>query len=390
LRQTGEIDRSAFRLTSQRGFHHMATTRRTACARRTTGERRPFHADLARAALLLVGLAAAPALAETPEEMQGVIKLFNDAEANFRPLPVIPPIKDMPNGAARLELGRRLFFETRASADGTVSCGHCHRAELGGADGLAKSIGIGGKESPHNAPSVFNAALNIKQHWRGDRESLEDQAEKALKGPASFGNPDLETPMKKLAAIPAYAEAFKKAFPFDAEPVNAKNWGAAIRDFENTLLTPSRFDRYLSGDFHSLSPQEQTGLRKFIDLGCATCHNGAGLGGKTFEKFGVHGDYWKETGSAKPDRGRAELTGDDADLYVFKVPVLRNVAKTAPYFHDGSVADLAKAVKIMGKLQLNKDVSDADAADIVAFLGALTGDAPANYSAPEPYPDAAQ
>lgn len=351
---------------------------------------RPLATKFARAAALLVVLAAPPVVAETAEEMQGVLKLFNDAQENFRPLPVRPLIKDMPNGAERLELGRRLFFEPRVSMDGVVNCGHCHRAELGGADGLAKSVGVSGKENPRNAPSVFNAALNVKQHWRGDRESLDDQAEKALIGPASFGNPDFDAAMKKLAAIPGYSDAFKQAFPFDKEPVNAKNFGAAIRDFERTLLTPSRFDRYLAGDFHALTPEEQTGLRKFVDLGCATCHNGAGLGGASFEKFGFFGDYWKETSSPEPDKGRADVTGDNADLYVFKVPSLRNVAKTAPYFHDGSVADLAKAVKIMGKLQLNKDLSDKDAADIVAFLGALTGDVPANYSPPEPYPDAAQ
>jgi cytochrome c peroxidase len=154
------------------------------------------------------------------------------------------------------------------------------------------------------------------------------------------------------------------------------------------LLTPSKFDAFLSGDANALSPQEAAGLSKFIDTGCATCHNGAGVGGNSFQKFGVTGDYWKETGSKTPDKGRADVTKDDADLYVFKVPSLRNAAKTAPYFHDGSVEDLARAVKIMGKVQLGKTLSDKDAADIVAFLGSLTGAVPASYSAPEPYPDA--
>jgi cytochrome c peroxidase len=194
--------------------------------------------------------------------------------------------------------------------------------------------------------------------------------------------------MSKLKAVPAYAGAFAKAFPGDKDPINSKNWGVAVGAFERTLLTPSKFDAFLSGDASALTKQEAAGLRKFIDLGCVACHNGAGVGGNSFQKFGVVSDYWNETGVTTPDKGRADVTKNDADLYVFKVASLRNVAQTAPYFHDGSVADLTKAVKIMGKTQLGQDLSEKDAADIVAFLGALTGPIPANYSALEPYPDA--
>ncbi|WP_457796217.1 cytochrome-c peroxidase [Methylocystis sp. S23] len=314
-------------------------------------------------------------------------KLLDEAQASFKPLSPTPLARDSLQ-AARAELGRRLFFENRVSMDGNVSCSHCHLPEKQASDGLPKAIGVFGKENPRNAPSIFNAALNFTQHWRGDRESLEEQAEKSLLGPASFGNPDQAAAMGKLKAIPAYARAFAKAFPDDADPINSRNWGIAVAAFEWTLLTPSKFDAFLAGDATALSPQEQAGLRKFIDTGCASCHNGAGVGGNSFQKFGVTGDYWKETGSKTPDKGRADVTKDNADLYVFKVPSLRNVAKTAPYFHDGSVEGLAKAVKIMGKVQLGKTISDEDAADIVAFLGSLTGAAPANYAAPEPYPDA--
>lgn len=314
-------------------------------------------------------------------------KLLSDAHASFQPLPSVPVAKDSLQ-AVRAELGRRLFFENRVSMDGNVSCSHCHLPDKQATDGLPKAVGVFGKENPRNAPSIFNAAMNFKQHWRGDRESLEEQAEKSLLGPASFGNPDQATAMGKLKAIPAYAEAFAKAFPDDKDPINSRNWGIAVAAFEWTLLTPSRFDAFLSGDAKALSPQEQAGLRKFIDTGCATCHNGVGLGGNSFQKFGVTEDYWKETGATTPDKGRADVTKNDADLYVFKVASLRNVAKTAPYFHDGSVDDLTKAVKIMGKTQLDKTLSDKEAAEIVAFLGSLTGPVPANYSAPEPYPDA--
>ncbi len=312
--------------------------------------------------------------------------LLEEAQAQFKPLPPVVAPKDKVT-EDRIALGRRLFFETRVSADGNVNCAHCHRAELAATDGLPKSIGVFGRVNPRNSPSVFNAALQFKQHWRGDRDSLEDQAEKALLGPASFGNPDYATPMNALKAIPEYGPAFAKAFPGEAEPITPKNWGAAIAAFERTLLTPSAFDAYLSGDAKALSPAQQQGLRKFMDIGCSSCHDGPDVGGGSFEKFGVFEDYWKETGSNPPDRGRADVTKDDADLYVFKVAPLRNVVKTAPYFHDGSVAELPRAVRIMGKIQLNVDLSDQDVADIVAFLGALTGPVPANYSAPEPFED---
>lgn len=334
-------------------------------------------------ASLCLAFAASPANAAPPDAK----KLLADARERFEALPAIPAAKD-PASAARVELGRRLFFENRVSMDGNVSCSHCHLPDKQGSDGLPKAIGVFGKENPRNAPSIFNAALNFRQHWRGDRESLEDQAEKSLLGPASFGNPDQATAMGKLKAIPEYAGAFARAFPDDKDPINSKNWGLAVAAFERTLLTPSKFDAFLAGDVTALSAQEQTGLRKYIDLGCASCHGGAGIGGDTFHKFGAYVDYWRETGVSNPDKGRFDVTKDETDLYVFKVPSLRNVAKTGPYFHDGSVADLAKAVKVMGKTQLNVTLSDKDAADIVAFLGALTGPVPANYSAPEAYPDA--
>lgn len=314
--------------------------------------------------------------------------LLADAKEVFKPLPPLPSAKDTPGGQARVDLGQRLFFERRASMDGNVGCVHCHLPELQATDGLAKAIGVFGKENPRNAPTMFNVSLQFKQHWRGDRETLEEQAEKSLLGPATFGNPDHATAMAKLKAIPGYTELFAAAFPDDKDPVNQKNWGAAIAAFERTLLTPSRFDAFLAGDANALSTEEQAGLRKFIDLGCARCHNGPGLGGTSFQKFGVVSDYWKETGAAQPDKGRAEVTKSDADLYVFKVPQLRNVAKTAPYFHDGSVADLSRAVKIMGKVQLGVELSDADAQKITAFLGSLTGSVPKNYFAPDPLPDA--
>jgi cytochrome c peroxidase len=333
---------------------------------------------------LLAAIAALSLGAAAQAETFDAKQLLTDAKAHFKALPAAPKSA----GDAKIELGRRLFFETRASQDGNVSCGHCHQADLGGADGLEKAIGVSGKVNPRNAPSIFNAGLQFKIHWRGDRESLEEQAEKSPLGPATYGNPDIPTFLGKLKAIPAYAGAFAKAFPGEADPITQKNWGAAIASYERTLLTPGKFDAFLGGDLAALNDAEKAGLRKFIDVGCAGCHDGAGLGGQSFQKFGVQSDYWKETGVQQPDKGRADVTKNDADLYVFKVPQLRNVAKTAPYFHDGSVKDLGRAVEIMGKTQLGVQLADKDVKAIVAFLGALTGPVPANFKAAEPFPDA--
>lgn len=309
--------------------------------------------------------------------------LLADAQRVFAPLPAV----SAPASPDRAPLGRQLFFETRVSADGNVSCAHCHQPDLYGTDGLPKSFGVFGKANPRNAPTIFNAALQFKQHWRGDRENLEEQAEKSLLGPASFGNPDYAVVIAKLKAIAGYPELFAKAFPEDADPVNQKNWANAIGAYERTLFTPSQFDAFLAGNAQALSASEQVGLRKFIDLGCANCHDGVGVGGGSFQKFGLFQDYWKATGVSEPDKGRFDVTKDEADLYVFKVPSLRNVAKTPPYFHDGSVADLPQAVRIMGKAQLGVDLADEDVDSIVAFLGSLTGPVPTNFSAPPPLPD---
>jgi cytochrome c peroxidase len=287
----------------------------------------------------------------------------------------------------KVELGRRLFFETRVSADGNVSCAHCHLPDRHGADGLAKSVGVFGKENARNAPTVFNAAMQFKQHWRGDRESLADQAQKALLGPASFGNSDYVTPIAKLQAIPGYRELFGKAFPGNDNPVNEKRWGEAISAYEWTLLTRSRFDAFLEGDANALSNAEKTGLRKFIDTGCANCHDGAAVGGASFQKFGVVQDYWKSTGVVEPDKGRYDVTKNEADLYVFKVPSLLNVADTAPYFHDGSVSDLPRAVRIMAEVQLGGDLADEDVEELVVFLRSLSGPVPSNFSPLPPFPE---
>jgi cytochrome c peroxidase len=225
---------------------------------------------------------------------------------------------------------------------------------------------------------VLNAALFFKQHWDGGFANVEEQATRALLGPG-FGNPDYPTAMARVKAIPGYAALFHQAFPGDADPISEDNWGKAIGAYERTLVSPSRFDEYLGGKSDALSAAERKGLRTFIDTGCVDCHKGPGLGGLGFRKFGVVSDYWKATGSKEVDKGRFGVTNDPADLYKFKVAGLRDVAMTPPYFHDGSVDALPKAVRIMAKVQLDADLSDPDADEIVTFLGSLTGTLPAGF-----------
>lgn len=244
--------------------------------------------------------------------------LLAQARQIFSPLPKDMATAEFPLTPEKVELGHKLFFDPRMSADGSASCSRCHLPSLYGTDGLAKSLGAHGKLNARNAPTVLNAALQFKAHWIGDRENIEDQAKRALLGPASFGNPDYASAMAKLKAIAEYPRLFEKAFPGESDPVTPDNWAKAIGAYERTLVTPSRFDQFLAGDPNALSAAERNGLRIFIETGCAACHNGPGVGGTMFQKFGVTEDYWKETGVSTPDKGRFDVTKDLADLYVFR------------------------------------------------------------------------
>jgi cytochrome c peroxidase len=334
---------------------------------------------------MALALVASVAPAATPDDDA----LLKQARALFKPLPEDMGTADYPITPERVTLGRLLFFDPRISLDGTVSCARCHQPSLYGTDALAKPIGVKDRQNPRNAPTVLNAALQFAAHWRGDRVNVEDQATKALIGPPSFGQPDFRAAMAKIMAIPNYVELFRKAFPSDKEPVSPENWGKAILAYERTLVTPSPFDAYLAGNVQALTPSARVGLRKFIDTGCAACHGGVGVGGGMYQKFGLVEDYWQETRSPVIDKGRFEVTGSPADKYVFKVPSLRNVAMTPPYFHDGSVATLPEAVHAMGKVQLGKDLSKQDVDAIVTFLGSLTGRLPGGFETVPSVPAAA-
>jgi cytochrome c peroxidase len=327
---------------------------------------------LVASVMALLAAAAAPTRADDAT-------LLKQAQEIFKPLPKEMGTPEFPVTKPRVDLGRMLFFDPRFSIDANISCGTCHQPAFYGTDGLTKSIGVQQRRQPRNAPTVLNSAIGII-HWRGDRESVEDQATKALVAPVNTGQPDEKAVLERLALIPGYAPLFKAAFPGDAAPMTMQNMAKAIGAYERTLVAPSPFDAYLAGDVNALSPTARAGLEKFIGTGCVACHEGVGVGGAVFRKFGMLEDYWKATGSQTTDKGRFDVTKDPDDLYVFRVPSLRNVAMTPPYFHDGSVAALPDAVRIMARVQLGVTLADADTRDIIAFLESLTGELPANFS----------
>jgi len=328
--------------------------------------------------------------------------LLREATRVFSPLPQVMLSEKNRITPEKVELGKILFYETRISADGTVSCSKCHPMGLYGADGLRKAIGENCEINPRNSPTIFNVAGQISEHWTGKFSDVEDQAKqsirtpppsevspypvrqasrlpgflRAARGPNRPGMAPSESAEKKLRRIEGYKALFLKAFPGDNDPVTLDNFGKAVGAFERTLTTPSAFDVFLKGRKEALTEEEKRGLKTFIEIGCATCHFGTYVGGQTYRKFGLFGPYWKFTKSEEIDEGRYEITKNALDRYVFKVPVLRNVAKTPPYFHDGSVDELRSAELIMGRIQLGKDLTKSQLEDIVSFLKSLTGRVP--------------
>ena len=290
------------------------------------------------------------------------------------PLPASMPSEENPITPEKVKLGKMLFYESRISVDGTVSCAKCHPIALYAADGLKKSIGNHCKEFPRNDPTVFNAASQISEHWIGNRTSVEDQAKQAIIAPPAFGMPSYEAAEKVLRSYKEYETLFKVAFPSDKVSVTVDNFARAIGAFERTLITPAPFDAFLKGNKDAMTLQQKKGLGRFIDQGCVGCHFSPYVGGQMYQKFGIFEPYEKYTKSEKVDEGRYAVTKNESDKYVFKVPVLRNVAMTSPYFHDGSVDKLVDAVWIMGKIQLGKDLTKEQVQDIAAFLHALTGE----------------
>jgi cytochrome c peroxidase len=286
--------------------------------------------------------------------------------------PIKPIPRELKLDARKVALGKRLFHEPKLSKDNTISCASCHDLRKGGTDQRLRSLGIDGAEGAINSPTVFNSGFNFKQFWDGRAHSLEEQVDGPVQAAAEMGS-KWEDVVSKLRASPDYVAAFKASYPDGIERANIKN---AIAEFERSLYTPdARFDKYLRGDQAALTDDEKSGYEKFKSYGCSSCHQGVNVGGNMFGRLGAMADYFADRGNfTKADYGRFNVTGKEEDRYVFKVPSLRNVARTAPYFHDGSTERLETAVAVMGKYQLGQPLSPEDISQIVKFLKTLTGE----------------
>ena len=284
--------------------------------------------------------------------------------------PIQPIAPAQTENAAMTELGKKLFFDPRLSKSGFISCNSCHNLSMGGSDNLTTSIGHKWQEGPINSPTVLNSSLNVAQFWDGRAETLKDQAAGPIANPKEMGFSH-ELAVTVVGSIPGYAAEFTQVF--GSPGVDITRITTAIATFEETLVTPnSKFDQWLAGEA-ALSAEEAEGYRLFKASGCAMCHNGPAVGGRTFQKMGVVEPYRTQN----PAEGRKAVTGRDADRFLFKVPTLRNVELTYPYFHDGASPTLPAAVDVMGRIQLGHEYSAAENARIVAFLRTLTGEQPA-------------
>lgn len=332
-------------------------------------------------AMLIAAVAIGIAVAQNQAD-----QLQQTAQALFAPLPEVVDNPDNPLTPEKIELGKMLYYDPRLSLSGFVSCNSCHNLATYGVDNLPTSIGHRWAIGPRNAPTVLNAALHTTQFWDGRAADLEEQAQGPILNPIEMAMPSQEYAVERIASIPGYVEHFAAAFPDEEEPVTYVNIANAIAAFERTLMTPDRFDAYLKGDANALNDEEKAGLQVFINYGCAGCHSGPALGGTLFARFGIVEAYWEATRdfvtidspTMPMDVGRFAVTHNEADLYVFKTPSLRNITRTYPYFHDGSIWSLRDATQIMARVQLGREIPEEDLDKLMAFYQTLEGEIPAH------------
>ncbi len=294
--------------------------------------------------------------------------LYTGITAAQEPIQPIEPVKNI--NLAEAELGKKLFFDPRLSKSGFISCNSCHNMSMGGSDNLKTSIGHNWQQGPINAPTVLNSSLNIAQFWDGRAADLQEQAGGPIANPGEMAFTH-KLAIDVLASIPKYRTEFQQVY--GDSKIDIDKVTRAIAEFEKTLVTPnSRFDQWLMGEADAITKNELAGYKLFKNSGCVACHNGAAVGGTSFQKMGVVKPYQTKNKA----EGLAGVTGRDADRFKFKVPTLRNIELTYPYFHDGASDTLTQAVDIMGRLQLGRTFSTRENALIVSFLKTLTGDQP--------------
>ena len=327
----------------------------------------------AAAALLLEAGCGTAGNSQTPR-VNGRVK-------NFAALPAAIPSQANPITAEKAALGKMLYYDARLSRGQDVSCNSCHPLNNYGADGRPTSEGYRHQHGDRNSPTVYNAAGHVAQFWDGRAADLEEQAQGPILNPVEMAMPSERAVIAVLQSIPEYAQAFHRAFPDDPDPLTLRNMARAIAAFERKLVTPSRWDKFLNGDDAALTAEEKAGFQAFLDAGCSTCHAGTYVGGNVYRKLGA-AEAWPDS----TDPGRYQVTHNESDRMVFKVPSLRNVARTAPYFHDGTVKTLDEAVSTMAQHQLGKQLTDAEVKSISTWLNSLTGEVPADTIEPPVLP----
>ena len=330
--------------------------------------------------LVLTVLVVACSKAEPPAAEQQPAAIDPAALQSFAPLP-----DEMPGTQAAtadlVNLGRMLYYEPRLSKSQTISCNTCHDLAKYGVDGEATSDGHKGQKGDRNSPTVFNAAAHFAQFWDGRAPDVEAQAKGPVLNPVEMAMPSESTVVAVLESMPEYVEAFKRSFPGQPKPISYDNMAIAIGAFERKLMTPSRWDALLKGDQNALTPEERLGFKTFTEAGCQMCHSGALLGGTSYQRLGATKPYPRSS-----DPGRMKVTNEAADRATFKVPSLRNVEKTGPFFHDGKTASLDQAVREMAEYQLGKTLTDQEVGQIVEFLKVLTGKIDQEYIKPPVLP----
>jgi cytochrome c peroxidase len=310
-----------------------------------------------------------------PATDAAAVALAERAAAIFGVLPSSVPNSDNVGSPAKIDLGRMLYYDARLSKNHDIACNSCHLLDAYGVDGEPTSPGHRGQRGGRNSPTVYNAAIHLAQFWDGREPDVEAQAGGPVLNPVEMAAPSEEYVVAVLASIPGYVDAFPAAFPDEENALTYANMARAIGAFERNLMTPGRFDAFMAGDLAALDATERRGLTTFMDVGCNSCHTGAALGGALYRKLGFIFPY------ATLDIGREDVTGEEVDRHVFKVPSLRNIVKTGPYLHDGSIDSLEEIVRIMGYHQVGVQLDDAQIADIIAFLGSLTGEPDVDYVA---------
>ena len=331
---------------------------------------------------MMAVLASVSSLAQPPDGRMGPgMRMMQGPMRMMAPLASEFPSATNPLTHEKIDLGRMLFFEPRLSIGQTISCNSCHSLDNYGVDGRRVSIGHGNQQGTRNAPSVYNAAAHFAQFWDGRATDVEEQAKGPMLNAVEMAMPSPDYAIRVLKSVPAYVAAFERAFPEDLDPVTFDNLARAIGAFERMLSTPARWDRFLTGDRGAVSMQEMRGWMTFHHAGCTTCHNGSTIGGQSLQKLGA-----KLPWPRLSDQGRYEVTKLSTDRMIFKVPSLRNVEKTAPYFHDGRIDALPEAVRLMGKHQLGIELEDSEVQSITTWLHTLTGEIPVDFVRPPKLP----